>query len=144
MKKILLSVLFIGILCLINSCCSIEYPKYDKPVESSQMKLISRIFDNPKFLEKVTLDTSISTNFFYEKINQNGIDSYLDKLKQIDCNNKFMKFEQKAIKTDDSSFKQANIYYFQQKTEKEITDILFIFINLNKKWYLDELLIKND
>ncbi len=127
---------------ILHSCCSIDFPKYDENIKKQQMNLISKILNNHEYIEKITLDTALSTEFFYHSINDTGLKAYISRMKYFDCETKFISFETKAVKTHDNSFKIGNLYYFNNKEKIAGKDLVFIFLNLNKKWYLDDIVVQ--
>lgn len=133
-------------LFLFSACCSIDYPNYNDEINKNQMNLISKILNNNSYIEKITLDTSLSTEYFYHSVNDTGLTNYISRMKDFDCKTKFAGFETKAVKTHDSTFKIGNLYYFNKLTNDKSgetiqKDLVFIFLNLNKKWYLDDIVV---
>lgn len=133
-------------LYLLSACCSIDYPQYNDEIKKKQMQIITKILNDNKFIETITLDTSLSTEYFYHSVNDTGLSNYISRMKNFDCKTKFLSFETKAVKTHDSTFKIGNLYYFNNQNidkngETINRDLIFIFLNLNKKWYLDDILV---
>ena len=128
--------LSLALTVMINSCCSINFSNAvsEDTVNKQSLKIIENILSNSDKIDSFCRDTNISSKFLLKTFENNEYKLSIQKLikEYFSCDCILENYQKKAVRSDDESFKLAEIYTLKNQSK----DISFIFLPIGNNGFL--------